>query len=187
MSIPKGRPVLGKDLDAVRQQFGLTTGAALYLFGLSITRWMHVVRRDAELPLIDTSLALLVRFIDENPDIQMLPEFPSAADVFAEITASSDVHQKQFSIMLGAEASAAYRWLKTQSRQTPSVTRLLWHINTLLQSTPKRQRRKVIANWLKLVDAEGKARGVENILATGRWPVIDSKQRADSDDADEEP
>lgn len=176
-TIPKNRPVLGKDLDAVRQQFGLTSSDALFLFGLSITRWMHVVRRDAELPVIDTSLALLARFIDDHPDIRMMPEFPSASEVFEAVRASSDVHQKHFSIMLGAEASAAYRWLKTSSRQSPSVTRLLWHLHTALEMTPSRKRDLLVQSWIKLVSSEGKARGIDDIFTEGRWPVIDSKLR----------
>lgn len=180
-TIPKNRPVLGKDLDNVRQALGLTSSDALFLFGLSITRWMHVVRRDAELPVIDTSLAILARFIDDNPEIRMMPEFASADEVFANVSRCSkttEIHQKHFSIMMGAEASAAYRWLKTSSRQSPSVIRLFWHINTALErQTNAKQRDQVIRDWIKMVKVEGKARNVDDIFEVGRWPVIDSKQR----------
>ena len=43
--IPDNRPVLGRDLDAVRQEFGLLTNDIIWVLSMSITRWTQIVRQ----------------------------------------------------------------------------------------------------------------------------------------------
>jgi hypothetical protein len=66
--IPSNRPVLGRDLDAVRQEFGLLTNDIIWVLSMSITRWMQVVRQAPDEPVKDPTLALLVRFLAQHPD-----------------------------------------------------------------------------------------------------------------------
>lgn len=185
--IPNDRPVLGKDLDAIRQSYGLTTTDACFLFGLSMTRWMHAVRRDFDLPLADTSLAVLARFMDKYPELFLLPKFPEPSDVFEKIRAVKGYDQlssRHFSLILGADSTAANRWLKQGGRQSPSVVRLLWHINEALDHTNpggkpkvdvdlnKISQTEVINQLLEMAKLEASLRGTVDLFKEGRWQVI---------------
>lgn len=167
--IPANRPVLGKDLDAVRQQFGLLVSDAIWLFGLSITRWTQIVRNNPDEPVKDPTLALLVRFLDQHADMAVIPKFPSAEEMFKLINDVADVDQKRFSVLFGSEASAAYRWLKAGSRQTPAVTRLMHYLQEALVQQPPRKRGQLLESWRNTVAQEATARGVEDIFKTGQW------------------
>ena len=65
--IPTDRPVLGRDLETVRQGFGLATQDIIWVLGMSITRWMQIVRQAPDAPVKDPALALLVRFLAQHP------------------------------------------------------------------------------------------------------------------------
>lgn len=186
--IPTNRPVLGKDLDAMRQSFGITTTDALFLFGLSITRWMYAVRRDAELPLADTSLALLLRFMDQNPDLFLLPKFPTPPDVFDSIKEHVQMHPRHFSLIMGAESTASNRWLSGSGRQSPSVMRLLWYVNEALnqasgkpsqanQSAEGLDPEELIERLIETAKLEATLRGTPDLFKAGRWPVIKQRDR----------
>jgi len=185
--IPNDRPVLGKDLDAIRQSYGITTTDACFLFGLSMTRWMHAVRRDPDLPLADTSLAVLARFMDKYPELYLLPKFPEPSDVFEKIRGVKgydELNSRHFSLILGAESTAANRWLKQGGRQSPSVVRLLWHINEALDHTNPRgkpkadvglsgvSQKEVINELFEMAKLEASLRGTVDLFKEGRWQVI---------------
>lgn len=167
--IPTSRPVLGKDLDSVRHQFGLLTGDACYLFGLSITRWMQIVRRAPDEPVKDPSLALMVRFLDQHPELSVMPKFPGVAEMFEMLKGIQAIDQKRFSVLFGSEASATYRWLKAGSRQSPAVNRLMLYLRTSLMARPAEERADLLEDWMKTVQQEGQARGVSDVLRTGQW------------------
>lgn len=167
--IPSTRPVLGKDLDAVRQQYGLLTSDACWLFGLSITRWMQIVRQAAELPVKDPTLALLVRFLDQHPELSVIPKFPSVAEMYDMVKGIQDTDQKRFSIMFGSEASATYRWLKAGSRQSPAVNRLMHYLKSALLSRQPEKRAELLEGWRETVSKEAMARGVPDVFKSGQW------------------
>lgn len=193
--IPKNRPVLGKDLDTLSQLYGLSTTDALFLFGVSITKWMHAVRRDAELPLADTSLALFVRFLDDHPEIYFMPQFPSPPEVYERIKSyqkeEDQLPPRHFSLIMGAESTASNRWLNGTSGHSPSVSRLLWSLDEALkrnvgESTMvpggagrggKTANRELIADFIKTAQLEAQLRGVTDLFSEGRWPVFKQKDR----------
>ena len=171
--IPNTRPVLGKDLDVVRQQCGLLTSDACWLFGLSMTRWMQIVRQGPELPVKDPTLALLVRFLDEHPDALFMPKFPSVDEVYGLIE-STQADKKglaqRFSVLLGSEGSAANRWRRgTGSRQSPAVLRLMLCIKSAMLARQPESRAELLDKWRQTVDLEGKARGVTDVFKEGKW------------------
>ena len=168
--IPANRPVLGKDLDSIRQMFGLLTADACWLFGMSITKWMHVVRQAPDEPLRDPTLALLVRFLDQHPEMSVIPKFPAASEMFALINKIQDVDQKRFSVLFGSESSATYRWLKESgSRVSPAVGRLMYYLKMALLSIPPERRGVMLESWRGTVQVEAGARGVDNIFKSGSW------------------
>jgi hypothetical protein len=167
--IPLNRPVIGRDLDEIKQQFGLSTADACYLFGLSITRWTQVVRARADEPLTDPTLALLVRLLADHPELSVIPKMPNANEMFNILEEIAPLDQKRFSILLGAEASAGYRWRKQQSRQGPFLTRLMYYMKMALLSRTPGDKAVLLDEWSKVVEAEGRARGVDDVFRKGQW------------------
>lgn len=167
--IPTNRPVMGKDLEAVAQQFRMLTSDACWIFGLSITRWTQIVRNSPDDPLTDPTLALLVRFLDDNPDLTLLPQFPTAPEMFEEINRIQQIDQKRFAVMFGNESSATYRWLKPGARMSPAVGRLMYYMRMALLSAPPDKRQKMLEQYRKTVTTEGKARGVSDVFTAGSW------------------
>lgn len=189
--IPTNRAVIGNDLEAIRQSLGLSTADALYLFGLSITSWMHTVRRDGEKELTDPTLALLVRFMDLHPEIEMLRPFPTAKDMHDFLNAQLSTEPKSvggkgevgisgqdFAVMLGSEGTAGYRWISKGGRQSAAVSRLLWHLDQYFaQAKDKKQLAKKLDIWKETVRLEGEYRNSGDVFATHKWKVILKKER----------
>jgi hypothetical protein len=169
MAIPTNRAVLGKDLDAVRLQYGLLTSDACWLFGLSITKWTQVVRQAGEFPLKDPTLALLVRFLDQHPELSVIPRFPKVDEMFAMVNAIQETDQKRFSVLFGSEASAAFRWLKSDSRQSPAVRRLMHYMKSAFLARQPERRADLLEKWRATVASEAVARGVPDVFKTGNW------------------
>lgn len=167
--IPSSRPVVGRDLEEIKQQFGLSTADACFLFGISITKWTHIVRQGADVPLTDPTLALLVRFLAEHPELSVIPQMPTAAEMFELFNEVLDVDQKRFSLMLGAEASAGYRWRKANSRQSAALQRLMYYMRLALMSRSSSDRLQLLDGWSRTVASEGAARGVDDIFRAGQW------------------
>lgn len=167
--ISDSRPILGKDLDTIRKQYGLLTSDACWLFGLSITRWMQIVRQAADLPVKDPTLALLVRFLDQNPELSLIPKFPRAAEMYEMVNSVQETDQKRFSVLFGSESSATYRWLKAGSRQSPAVNRLMHYMKSALLARQPEKRADLLEKWRKTVAKEAQARGVPDVFKSGHW------------------
>lgn len=167
--IPHDRPVIGRDLDEVRQQFGLLVGDALWLYGMSMTKWTHIVRRDAELPVTDPSLALLVRFLDENPGLSVIPKPPTAEEMYELLNGIQESNQRKFAVTFGSESSSAYRWLKAGGNMSTTVSRLMYFMKLGLMSKPQERRADMLENWRQTVHAEALARDVPDVFASGKW------------------
>lgn len=167
--IPNNRPVLGRDLDAVRQEFGLLTNDIIWVLSMSITRWMQIVRQAPDEPVKDPTLALLVRFLAQHPELAVVPKQPSASDLFALMNEVADVEPKRFATYFGAETSAAYRWMKPDARPSSTALRLMHFMKIALLMQDTAGRTQMLEDWRKTVDQEAKARGVDDIFKSGRW------------------
>lgn len=158
--IPDDRPVLGKDLEVVRQQLGLLSSDMCFLLGVSMTRWMHICRRDADLPLNDPTMALLIRILDAHPELSILPTFPEPAEMLELLNKVQQVDgKKAFPVMLGSDASAGYRWLQNGGKQGPAVSRLMLCLKLALQAKAPENRGEVLDNWRDVVNKEAVTRG----------------------------
>lgn len=169
--IPTNRPVLGRDLDNIKLQFGLSTADACWLFGMSITKWTTVARTGADEPVKDATLGLLVRFLDQHPDLSVLPKLPTAVEMYDLLSEVKDINQKRFSVLMGADATAAYRWRKLGSRQSPTLQRLMYFMKLTLLGLPDNERLEVVNKWENTVLVEGQARGVDDVLRSGNWSM----------------
>lgn len=179
--IPKNRAVIGRDLDDIKRQFGLSTANACFLFGLSITKWTEVVNKAADKPVSDPTLALLVRLLDEHPWLNIIPKMPECQEMYDLIKESvANLDQKRFSILMGSEATAAYRWLKVGAKQPSVMARLMLFLKMAIMRQPPESRSELMSNWAATVETEGAARGVPNIFKVGRWTP--PQQKAANDD-----
>lgn len=167
--IPLNRPVAGKDLIAIKEQFGLSTADAAWLFGISITRWSQVVNKGYDEHVSDPTLALLVRLLDQHPELPVVPKAPTAEEMFSMVNQIVPTDQKRFSIAMGSEASASYRWLKRGGRQPAALQRLFYFLSLCILSRTEGERIRLMDGWTKTVEAEAKARGVTDVFKAGRW------------------
>lgn len=168
-SIPLTRSVIGRDLDEIKQLFGISTSEAVFLFGLSITKWTQIVRNKPDEPLKDPALALLVRFLSKHPELSVIPKPPTATEMYEQIGRIFPLNAKEFSVFLGSEGSAYNRWKKSTSRQGPSVQRLLYYMRLALLGRPHADQLTLLNDWKSTVTAEGSTRGVPDVFNVGQW------------------
>lgn len=170
--IPTNRAVIGEDLDALREQLGLSTADACWLYGMSMNKWSKTVKKNARAPL-SPSLALLARELAANPDACPVPRMPSASHIFELIKGQQGgMDKKRMAIMFGCEASSGYRWLTVGSKISPVLARLFTVFHSIYVEATKRSESKglsMLQEWDKMVEHEATQRGVPDVFATGRW------------------
>lgn len=135
------------------------------------------MRQAPDEPVKDPTLALLVRFLAQHPELAVVPQQPTPAELFELMNESADVEPKRFTTYFGAESSAAYRWMKTDARPSSTVSRLMHFMKIAMLMQGPSGRSQMLENWRKTVDQEAKARGVDNVFKTGRWsttPILDN-------------
>lgn len=171
--IPTNRPVIGEDLDNLREQLGLSSSEACWLYGLSIMKWMKIVKNGAKDVIRRPSLALLARALDKRPEHSLLPRQPSAQEIFDRIhKVDAEVDKKRLSVLFGSEASAGYRWITKESEISPALARLFMMFQRLFDRAHGQSNRaaiKMLEDWRKMVALEASQRGIANIFTTGRW------------------
>jgi hypothetical protein len=109
-----------------------------------------------------------------------LPAQPQALDIFQAIRGHRQgLDKKRMAIMFGCEASSGYRWITMRSKIAPALARAFVVFNARLNSASKRSpsaMQSVLGDWDRLVEIEGRARGVTDVFSAGRWvpkPVTD--------------
>lgn len=175
--IPDHRPVLGRDLDTVRQEFGLLTNDMIWVLSMSITRWTQIVRQAPDEPVKDPTLALLVRFLSQHPELAVVPKQPTPSELFELMNEVGDVEPKRFATYFGSESSAAYRWMKSDARPSSTVTRLMHFMRIAMLMQDPSGRAQMLESWRKTVEQEAKSRGVQDVFKSGRWsttPILDN-------------
>ena len=181
-----GRPIFGEDLDELREQLGLSTMDACWLFGMSMTKWAKVINKEGRKPVDSATLALLVRALREHPEACPLPPMVGASDVYDEIKLVQEIDKKRLAIMFGCEASSGYRWITIGSKISPVLSRLfsifkIRHAKAMKKSI--KAARDMQEEWEQLVIKEAEVRGIPRIFQGGRWLSADMMD----DDANEKP
>jgi hypothetical protein len=165
------KPVTGRDLDMLRTRLGgLTVTDACWLFGLQRNRWYKLV--NDPMPLEDVSLALVVRMLDQYPELCPIKPAPRPDWMFhwlKEVNPTLD--QRTFALLFGREKSAAHRWLKLSSSVSPKIARLFSLAQTMLVTGMDPT--EVMG---PLAVAEGSARGLD-IMRDGIWTSDDTRVR----------
>lgn len=178
--IPSSRRVIGRDLKTIKQQFGITTADACFLFGVSITKWTQLVSNKPDEPIKEPTLSLLIRLLAEYPDLSVIPKMPTTEEMFQLFESIGPVDQKRFSLLLGSEASAGNRWRRNGSRPSQTLERLMYYLRLALLSRSQAERLTLMESWKQTIVDEAVARGVTDILRSGQWKprseIIKSKQ-----------
>ena len=174
--IPHNRRMKGEDIDAVRATLGLSTMDACWLFGMSMSKWTEIVKKNGNDPLKSPSLSLLVRILLANPEACPLGVVPDPMKIFNAISVNQrGMDKKRMSIMFGCEGSSGYRWLTVKSNVSPSLHRIFkiftgWYGPSMHENNQAtHQGLLAISEWDKLVEVEASVRGVANVFAIGRW------------------
>ncbi len=169
--IPRNRAVIGSDLDRLRTRLGgLTITDACWLFGIQKLRWHTLVKSDE--PLTDVTLAILCRTLDTYPELCPIKPSLKASWVFKWLKdVDPQLDQRQFSLLLGREKSAAHRWLKLGSAVSPKVDRM-FHILTMMILSGVNPGRSIEP----LVMMEAQSRGLD-ISKEGMWSTPDARVR----------
>jgi hypothetical protein len=166
--IPKNRPIIGHDLEDIRLAHGISTADACWLFGMSPTKWTHVARQGANNPVVP-ALAILVRVLDENPSLRLIPKMPDANEIMAMVGDVTHIDKRRLSVMMGNEASGGYRWITLGARQPPLIQRIFYCLRQLLMMSPVGSRADVVNDWFRMVEMEAMARGVSDVFRSGSW------------------
>lgn len=171
-------PVLGCNLDDIRQHIGLNTEDTRWLYGIPMNRWSNytstnqkvdcteIAGRDAP---VEPTLGLLVRMLDRHPELSVIPQYPSVEEMFILLRSVKPISQKEFSIMMGKDASAGYRWNKLGHKPSPPLQRLMYYLKTLILAAPINKREAVIDEWIEVVRKEGLARINDDVFKKGCW------------------
>lgn len=175
-TIPSDRPVLGRDLETLRERLQRTVLDCCCLLGIPPTLWAEWKRNEAK-PIPNPTVALAVRLYDGFPELAPVePSLGVLRALLAEITGRR-IPLTELSVFLGREKTSGYRW---QSRGDPSmmVSRLTQALIQLLE----RQGHRGFAAYHQLLTQEAAARGIANLMETGAW-----KRKAAPDGEESEP
>lgn len=170
-------PVIGEDINALRDVLGLSTGDACWLYGISMTRWMEMTsnRLGHKDPVPNPTLALMVRALSSRPDISPIPVAPSAEEILGMINELGEtVDKKRLAIMFGCEGSSGYRWITMRGKISPVLERLFLVFRMLLKSALAKsagQAIKFLDEWDEMVEDEARHRGISDIFSVGKWNV----------------
>jgi hypothetical protein len=162
-TIPLDRPVLGRDLEALREKLNRTALECCFLLGIPLTTWADWKRHEDN-PLPNPTAALAVRLYDRFPELA--PAEPNPAVLRERLTETTGRRMTlaELSLLLGREKTSGYRW---QTRGEPSLTvsRLIRGLMQLLEN----QGPGGLDAYLDLVKGEALARGISDLREAGAW------------------
>ena len=186
----KTAPIRGSHLEDAALLRQLNTVNACWLFGLPMTKWIQLTRRDGAQPVKNPTHALLVHMLVRHPEACPIRPSVDVNDVMSVAEAAVKqynktklreareagredafeprvIDKKRLSIMFGREASGGYRWITKGSRIPPSLARLFYIFMKL--SDNKNAARELVKEWIAVVETESKSRGISDIWSHGRW------------------
>lgn len=171
MILSYNRPVTLKDVGSFLEHHGRTVSELSYWLGVRHHQMGRLLRRDAKVEprmLLHHRAAMILRWLDAYPGTEISFECPRPTTLLRRLQtlASQRITQRRFALVLGYDASAAYRWKRCRDRIDPSGQRILSILNDRDDETLYRNWRR----WIKNASLEARLRGVADLrLATG-WP-----------------
>lgn len=193
---PENNPIIGEDLDSLRESFGLSVMDACSLFCFSSPKWTQIARRTdenkerpelsgkAKKTLDNPTLALYVRALKKWRHAcptaivtNALVVFDAMKEAHAEIGIS--LEYKRFAILFGRELSSGYRWMTVGAKTSPALERLFTIYMNLYRECHGDVQKEVelLAWWESLVLEEAQSREINDIFRIGRWvPNLEGKE-----------
>lgn len=167
MFIPDNRPVLGSDLVSFRDRHDLTADDMMWLLGMMPTDWFETTGSVRPRLLKDPARSILMRFVDECPELNPLGRRPNPKWLFERIRElhGPGVTLKRFSLAFGRTSGAAYRWVRFGARPDPAAARLMaiWVI------AEARGKGSIFPYLEHLAETEARSRGIADLLRSGSW------------------
>ena len=160
--LPSSRAVTGTDVASFREWFGLSVDECRVILGIPTSSWYKITMDEAEQPLKDPAIALLIRYYARHPD--EVPFLPTAeVQEIEEIL--QDIPMCYWGILLGRESASGHRWTSKHHHFKPVTARLAYYLVQNARKDPN-----YLQHWKEdLVNVEATARGVENIWSSGSW------------------
>lgn len=175
--IPTNRPVLGRDIEVLRQKLGYTVEDMCWVIGVAMPGWSRIVKQRPDVPVRDVTIALITRFLDKYYELSFVPKFSNPEEVMNMIKGNDALMRdlggtaplKKMGILVGRDSSAGHRWSQSRRGISPAITRASLLIKNLAQNTGS------IKDWIDTINIESRARGVEDIWRLGKWKTPGSK------------
>jgi len=168
-------PVTGRQYLELQQKLRLKLASYQAFMGISIKEHYLITLKPDE-PLGDPGLALHVRLLDEYPTL--VEHTSSVLDLlnalkhlkldYPDMTFPMWPGTALLALLLGRNGHTGTTW--TQGRSVPprKMLLLVHHLLKLLDMRDDPD--QVVQHYCELVDTEAKARGIEDIFTTRRWP-----------------
>jgi hypothetical protein len=177
--IPASRPVIGEDLKNLREKLGLSVSEMCLVFSININQWSFYVstkinpetgRMYCLDSIKDPALAVFMRFLDSNPRHCLLPPQRTVHHLLALLSSAGIfLTKKDLGLNLGREESSGYRWTELAGRTPQLLGRIIQTLEAAGAEGPDAIAR-AWGSWCALVGREAKARGVDDLQTSGRWP-----------------
>lgn len=139
--IPLDRPVIGDDVNQLRTKLGISAVEMTYLVGMTMPKYSKMVSADKHEPVASPAIDLIIRVLDEDPSLSLLPKFVTPTALYDRLGHIRKIDLKRLSIMTGREASNGYRLISRKSRPAPMLSRVMSLLAARLnqaQQTPRR-------------------------------------------------
>lgn len=171
MSIPTTRPVFGADVKELATKLKATVQDMQWLYAVTPNEWAEIVNENRNSPVKSIHIEIMTRFWSMHPDKVPLRERPTAQDVFQRLNTGATITRSRFAIMIGNQKTSGVRWITDSGRSQRKVERVLDLLVTHLDAardTPASQQ-KARMQWDQMILDIGRARGVEDVFASGTW------------------
>ncbi len=170
--------IKGADVQDLKELLGVTSLDLMWVIGLKsfsfpMGRWKPTGER-SELPIIQPSLSILVRYLLRYEDEGLIPKAPYFEDVFDKVApffqelSLGDPYLSKFSLLLGLGVGAANQWSKGLRSPALGTQRLLYLINRAVDKNGI----KGFERYIKIVAQEAKVRDVgtlDDLFEASAW------------------
>ncbi|GEM_PF-3483966 len=171
------RPICNLDMAELRDRLGLGTLDFVWQMGAINRKW-RVSGSQAQEPIANPSMTLLVRYLMHRSKEQFVPKMPSATDVHRAIEGATgeELSSRRFGAMFGCGQWSGARWLNGGGVASPVVERLFYLVFHAIQEEGE----KGLKRFLNVVDEEARARGIsgglEELLRSAMWGAYLDKE-----------
>jgi hypothetical protein len=174
--IPRDRLVNGSDIQTLRELLGVTDLDLFWLLGSLVPSW-RTTGPEAQEPLNQPSLAVLVRYLSKYPDNAYLPQLPELEDVYPFVlnAYNGELPARRLGPIWGVSGWSGNQWVN--GHKPSQVVRRLFKL--YLDAVEQEGEEEGFRRFVEVVDDEARARGfkggLEEVQNRGSWGVRKEK------------